>query len=194
MSFADSCSSGRKFCSAQLLFKRTGPCQFRWQWWRNITFLWWLLAKNWFVSGGQFLLTDHTGTGSCAFAHVVLLNSVVYTKTKGPSRPFGLFLLRGISYPRQCLGCQCELWVVCVYFFAWFTVIAYRVAVSIISPCRNHGRPIMKNTVCGISAHINSILFMVDLAGVEPASRMPSLWRDYNNSLHENMYQNKCNQ
>ena len=31
-------------------------------------------------------------------------------------------------------------------FFAWITSIAYRVAVSIISPCRNHGRPIMKYT------------------------------------------------
>jgi hypothetical protein len=97
------------------------------------------------MSLSQFLLTDHTWTGSCAFAHVVLLNSVVYIKTKGPSRPFGLFLLRGISYPRQCLGCQSELFVVCIYVFCLIN--GHRLPccpLCYLLPCRVYIRPIRK--------------------------------------------------
>lgn len=77
MSFANLCSSRWKFCDTQLPFKRTRTCQFRWQWWWNIAFFYRLLAKNCFVTCSQFLLTDHTWTGSCAFAHGVSL-CVVY--------------------------------------------------------------------------------------------------------------------
>jgi len=37
---------------------------------------------------------------------------------------FWLFLLRGISYPRRRLGGQCEQFVVCVYGFSSFYIVA----------------------------------------------------------------------
>ena len=44
--------------------------------------------------------------------------------------PYFEFLLRGMSYPRLRLGCQCELFVVCVYVFCLvFHVIPKGIAV-----------------------------------------------------------------
>ena len=87
MSFANLCSSRWKFCGAQLSFKRTRTCQFCRQGWRNIPFLWWLLAKNWFVSCSQFLLADHTGSGSCTFAHFSTLKLFFETYIMNATRP-----------------------------------------------------------------------------------------------------------
>ena len=71
-----SSSSRWKFGHTQLLFKRTGSCQFCGQGRRNITFLHGLLAKNCFVACSQFFLAYHAGSGSCTFAHACFLNLV----------------------------------------------------------------------------------------------------------------------
>ena len=44
-------------------------------------------------------------------------------------------------------GCESKYAIVCVYSFAWFTVIAYRAVHSVSSRNRNHDRPISKHTL-----------------------------------------------
>ena len=98
--------------------------------------------------------------------------------------PIWWFLLRGISYPRQCLGCQCELFVVCVYVFCVFgqeppTLTASTLPSAIIptlDPVETMAGPSNKHYWFACTRIHEPVLcnsvYMVDLAGVEPASRI----------------------
>jgi len=100
-----------------------------------------------------------------------------------------LFLLRGISYPRQCLGCQSELFVVCIYVFCLIN--GHRLPccpLCYLLPCRNYAGPSERH-LCLVNplslAHSNLIkqvghnavylcfiiILLVDLGGFAPPSR-----------------------
>jgi hypothetical protein len=118
------------------------------------------------------------------------ISRVIKVDKKSTRRCFWLFLLRGISYPRRCLGRQCELFVVCVYVFCFFGRVPptlrfshYRAVHSpTLDPVETNVRPIIKE-LRSLRSLLRQILleilqhrlpynsFMVDLAGVEPASR-----------------------
>jgi hypothetical protein len=96
-----------------------------------------------------------------------------------------------MSYPRQCLGCQCEQFVVCVYVFCLIN--GHRLPccpLCYLLPCRNYAGPSERH-LCLVNplplTHSNLIkqvghnavylcfiiILLVDLGGFAPPSRTP---------------------
>jgi hypothetical protein len=94
-----------------------------------------------------------------------------------------------MSYPRQCLGCQCEQFVVCVYVFCLIN--GHRLPccpLCYLLPCRNYAGPSERH-LCFVNplsfTHSNLIkqvghnavylcfiiILLVDLGGFAPPSR-----------------------
>ena len=118
----------------------------------------------------------------------MISNTCGYLNKRKPAEAGSEFLLRGMSYPRKpFLGRQCVNFIVCIYRFCFYDrvppilrVLLSRAVHSVTlcpvetmaGPSKENSNPFTVASITGCAAGcILPNFLLVDLAGVEPASR-----------------------